>query len=344
MAGGGGARIHADGVNTGGLAGSPKISIANVENYEQHYPILYLYRREMADSAGAGTYRGGYGIERAYVVHGADSIPEAVLHCTGYRTPVTTGLGGGHPSATNRFEIKRGTDIITRLAGGELPQSFEALPGNLEVPASMEKTFFGRGDVYRSSSNCGGGTGDPLLREPASVLADIERGLISAPTARTLYGVRLDRDGTSIDETATADERAQALRRRCEMANAPERQCPPVALREVVGWYDYHFRVATGEDGNTYLYRDGESAQPLCPADADPTDYLAWADLSLQAAGPSVDPHYLGEGEFFLRAWYCPHTWRQVDLCVLRYEPAPPNDDHEEHSAESAPALEAAPR
>ena len=57
----------------------------------------------------------------------------------------------------------------------------------------------------------GAGYGDPFERDPASVLADVLDGKISATVARGAYGVVLTSDGTAIDEIATKECR-EALR------------------------------------------------------------------------------------------------------------------------------------
>ena len=46
----------------------------NVEAYEADWPILYLFRREHADSGGAGRFRAGNGGEIAYVPHKGESF------------------------------------------------------------------------------------------------------------------------------------------------------------------------------------------------------------------------------------------------------------------------------
>ena len=47
LAGGGGARSFADGVDTAGVINSPKAAIGNVEVNEHNYPLLYLWRRQL---------------------------------------------------------------------------------------------------------------------------------------------------------------------------------------------------------------------------------------------------------------------------------------------------------
>ncbi|HXA12114.1 MAG TPA: hydantoinase B/oxoprolinase family protein, partial [Mycobacterium sp.] len=69
MAGGSGARATADGLDAGGFLDSPSSIIANVEDYEYSYPVLYLYRRIQPDTGGAGRFRGGNTLSMMYVCH-----------------------------------------------------------------------------------------------------------------------------------------------------------------------------------------------------------------------------------------------------------------------------------
>src|SRR6185369_2070210 len=62
------------------------------------------------------------------------------------------------------------------------------------------------GDVISFQTPGGGGYGDPLLRDPASVLADVRAGFVSAESAARDYGVVV-RDA-ALDEAATRALRA----------------------------------------------------------------------------------------------------------------------------------------
>ena len=69
LSGGGGATCNADGSDTSGTATSPGATPSNLETNEAYYPVLYLTRRELADSGGPGTQRGGVGAMHAYRPH-----------------------------------------------------------------------------------------------------------------------------------------------------------------------------------------------------------------------------------------------------------------------------------
>jgi N-methylhydantoinase B len=58
MAVGSGARSTHDGVDTSGPSWNPLSILLNIEQVEQWYPLIYLYRHELCDSGGAGRWRG----------------------------------------------------------------------------------------------------------------------------------------------------------------------------------------------------------------------------------------------------------------------------------------------
>jgi N-methylhydantoinase B len=77
--GGGGARSYRDGVDTCGNMVAPAYGIPNVERIESLFPVLYVYRKERAETAGAGRWRGGVGIEYMIIPYGTDAPVDAVF-------------------------------------------------------------------------------------------------------------------------------------------------------------------------------------------------------------------------------------------------------------------------
>jgi N-methylhydantoinase B/acetone carboxylase, alpha subunit len=314
MAGGGGARTFKDGIDTGGLVGAAKSSIANVEQYELEYPILYLYRQQLADSGGAGMFRGGNGIDRMYVVHGTDHIPDVIMHSMGSKVPATVGIGGGHPSATNQFYIKRGALTDSQLASGELPIDFDSIQGETEVHHNMSHSYLAAGDVYRSISNGGGGYGDPLKRNPEHVLEDIRFGRVTKATAEPIYGVVLkDR---SVDEPATAERRAALLRQRRESSVKPSREQDPVPMVARTARLFHGLLIGLGEDNQHYFYC--ECGCTIAPHGKDAYDYMARQDRPAKMSGAHVDPHGTGESEFRWRTYFCPSCFQQFESQMIR--------------------------
>ena len=76
------------------------------------------------------------------------------------------------------------------------------------------------GEVVRVCTTGGGGWGDPLEREPSSVLQDVNEDKVSAQAARTDYGVVLRREGLSfkIDLSATEALRVELKQKQIERA------------------------------------------------------------------------------------------------------------------------------
>ena len=54
-----GAFSTGDGISTGGQSRTPICKLPNIEHTEQTFPLLFLYRKEVVDSGGAGQFRGG---------------------------------------------------------------------------------------------------------------------------------------------------------------------------------------------------------------------------------------------------------------------------------------------
>src|SRR5919108_1411911 len=111
---GNGARIDRDGVDSGGSY----MSCPNVEWMELQYPLLYLFRRHATDSAGAGKFRGGGGVEAAPKLHYApggrikgEAYGVAGLENSGH------GMFGGYPGAPSVIVLKEKTKVNELIAG-----------------------------------------------------------------------------------------------------------------------------------------------------------------------------------------------------------------------------------
>src|SRR5205085_2033021 len=106
----------------------------------------------------------------------------------------TRGLMGGYPGATNFFKTVRGTGIDKVLNdGGRLPQSPEGMGGNEETLLNhITGVPLRPHEVFHQITGGGAGMGDPLLREPERVAADIGAGYVRPEVAERIYGVVLD--------------------------------------------------------------------------------------------------------------------------------------------------------
>jgi N-methylhydantoinase B len=186
--GGSGGRPNHEAIDGTSFTGGWLRNIPN-EVLEADVPLLveeYGYREF---SGGAGKRRGGTGIRFRFRTLG----PETVMTARGLDRLVFRpwGMHGGKPSELYR---------VTLNPGGERERNL----GKVDI-VTLET-----GDVVEFATSGGGGFGEPLDREPALVLADVEAGLVSLEQAEQDYGVVI-RDG-AVDAAATAGMRAHLPR------------------------------------------------------------------------------------------------------------------------------------
>ncbi|HEU0158552.1 MAG TPA: hydantoinase B/oxoprolinase family protein [Hyphomicrobiaceae bacterium] len=165
MFGGYGARAGHDGAE----ALSPVVNCANipVEVHETINPVLVRRFELIADSGGAGRWRGGCGIRKDIEL----KAETAVMTLLGERH--------SHPGSA--------------LAGGE-PGSLASttvLSGNERVEmGSKDVRALKRGDVVSFRLNGGAGWGQARERDPDRVADDVAEGYVSAEAAKRVYGWR----------------------------------------------------------------------------------------------------------------------------------------------------------
>ncbi|MEU6696398.1 hydantoinase B/oxoprolinase family protein [Pseudonocardia sp. NPDC046786] len=207
MAGGYGARPHADGVDTGGLLGIPMGRVPDVEMTEFMYPVLALWRREVRDSGGPGRHRGGLGASIALTPHGTSIPMGLVLASAGKAVAQNAGLCGGHPGNSGLDVVARNSRIAELLAAGRLPSGLDEISDTLEPGQNYVSSHLAPGEVFAMTWQGGGGYGDPLTRDPDAVLRDLREQKITPAAAAEVYGV-VAADG-AVDPDATRAERAR---------------------------------------------------------------------------------------------------------------------------------------
>jgi N-methylhydantoinase B len=184
MTGGTGARLGRDGID----GRDPSISnLANnpVETVEAELAVEIERYALRADSAGAGEWRGGVGLELCFRV-GTD---DTMVLARGMERAVFRpwGMAGGAPGAAASLVVEQ---------PGQEPRSLRR----------VDMLQLGRDSRVTLHTAGAGGYGDPYRRDPQRVLDDVRRGLVSADAARRDYGVAIA-DG-AIDDAATASLRA----------------------------------------------------------------------------------------------------------------------------------------
>jgi N-methylhydantoinase B len=163
-AGGWGAAYDRDG-------GGPFRSMAHgdtlevpVELQESSHPYVIEYARLRQDSGGAGRFRGGLGLEKAYRL----KVPSRLTTSIERTACPPWGLNGGEPGVTGRVEVHRTDGSQQTLLKGE--------------------TRLEAGDRVLLFTAGGGGFGDPAARDDDAITRDVMQGYVSSDVAKRVYG------------------------------------------------------------------------------------------------------------------------------------------------------------
>ena len=174
----GGARSDKDGLEGQG-ANITNQANTPVEILELEYPISILEYSLVANTEGAGRFRGGLAQKRVYRYHQEGT---EVRVRSDRRIQAPWGLKGGHNASPPKILLKKKTDE-------------KAMPGKFTIHMNPcdELTVQWCG---------GGGYGNPLERDPVLVQWDVVEGKITRERAFHIYGVKLDQKNR-INHTAT---------------------------------------------------------------------------------------------------------------------------------------------
>ncbi len=218
-------------------------SVPSVEAHEASEPFLYLSREVGMDSAGAGRWRGGFGLRAAVIVWGERSSPQSGTFVTGRNAVPTRGLFGGYPSSGVYYGPIQGSPVWEAIEDGRMTtcseamehfgDAFETLPSKAVWEGERFLTKGPGAEVFVMAHPGGGGYRDPLQREPGAVARDVAEGIVSAAVAEDVYGVELDGVGEP-DVVRTAALREELRRGRMEttVAAAPPQAKDPARAIE----------------------------------------------------------------------------------------------------------------
>ncbi len=186
--GGYGGSAQGDGLTNGSAPGGGAHTWTGpAEVYEQRAPVLFLRQELREGSAGAGRWRGGFGVTRELLLRdGTGSV--SFIGDRGCCRPF--GILGGLAAAPTEFVV---------LHDGQ-----EYRP---PMVTKVQAHPLVAGDRIRISTPGGGGYGDPLARAPDLVAADVRAGYYSPARAAADYGVVVTATG-ELDLPATAELRA----------------------------------------------------------------------------------------------------------------------------------------
>jgi N-methylhydantoinase B len=320
---GSGARSFGDGVDTSGPTYSPLSMILNVEQLEQWYPLVYLYRKDDADSGGAGKWRGGNGLRSAVTPYRSKTM--SIVTNTGGQGATTQngqGLFGGLPSPAGHYRIRRGTDLSAWFGRRAVPGDIAELSADetINLSGKSNGTDLAAGDVFEVRVGGGGGYGDPIERDPALVARDIGLGAISRGALTDVYGVVLDKYG-GVDAAATTAERERIREARSGWRPCPADDAPS------------NFRPATGEAPrlvHEYVRaadRNGERrlecaacGERLSAYDQSFKTGTLYVEEPVTALPSAPDPALFIDGGMVLRRFCCPGCKTQIATEIARAE------------------------
>jgi N-methylhydantoinase B len=167
FSGGTGARAGKDGVSATAFHLS-NCKTAPIEIIESEFPTRVERFEMLADSGGAGEWRGGLGFVREYRIL-ADDVRFSMRTDKHAIAPFgsSAGLPGGKGACRVNPETKNEKSLPSRFGDHRLE----------------------RNDTIRVERPGGGGLGNPFKRPVEKVLEDLRQGYISAARARSDYGV-----------------------------------------------------------------------------------------------------------------------------------------------------------
>jgi N-methylhydantoinase B len=322
VAGGMGPFPWRDGISAGGHDWIPLAMQANIEQNEYFFPILYLYRKLVPDSGGAGKWRGGNTFASCYVAHGTDRLTIDTI-TTGQGIPTGPGVFGGSPGAQTRQTLLEQSEVGGRwLAQGRIPPDIGVVEGNRRPLAGKSRgnNLGPESEAYEQVPCAAPGYGDPLDRVPEHVARDVHQGEVSRDTASVVYGVVLTSAGTP-DLSATEMRREQIRRERAERAAAPEgasrEVLAPAAIEQALRIHEY--LVATTEAiacrkcGHVFCERTGNYKLSA----------LACDDEITGAGSRMNDPGLYVDDAFVWRRYFCPGCLTLIETDVLRDDDQP---------------------
>jgi len=149
-----------------------------IEVLEHKATLLHERLELIQDSAGAGKFRGGVGVLREV----SYTEPGEVLSMKKKTKTKPWAMNGGHEPAPSEMVIWPGTERSKRVG--------------------MYRASMAAGENFVNRTAGGGGYGDPLDRDPRSVVEDVIDGYVSVSAARDSYGVEIHPDGTWTETTS----------------------------------------------------------------------------------------------------------------------------------------------
>jgi len=199
LPGGWGGRATKDGCNVTTACFGTGLQTQPIEGQERLSPILANEFEIGCDSGGPGKFRGGAGVVKTSTLREAESTVLSYI-CDRERA-IVWGIKGGLPSIPHGLWVKR--------AGSDDKEWLGTIFSDVDIEP---------GDMFSRPTAGGGGLGDPLERDPAAVMLDVEDDYVSIERAEKDYGVVLKVIDIDLAQYEVDAEATKAARR--EIAKA----------------------------------------------------------------------------------------------------------------------------
>lgn len=185
LKGGSGAVQGCDGYDHIGLINcAGGILAQDPEMFELQTPNLIIKHEYALDSAGAGRWRGGLGVETIIQFGGEKS--KGVVFGDGVDNETRAfGLFGGNVGSINEMEFR-------------FPDGSRHQPKSKEIVSELPK-----GTILRQVAGGGGGYGEPHLRPAKQVVEEVRNGTLSLQKAAEEYGIVIDAETLNLDKSRT---------------------------------------------------------------------------------------------------------------------------------------------
>lgn len=205
------------------------------EAIESELPAVVLRKEYVADSAGAGTNRGGAAVMKDTLYLTEAEHWSSPLHT---KRPSGVGVYGGKSGALGAtwvfspdyVDVVRSKDLVSTgddVYAGSTPVAGMLDPQTKRVDPNGEYFYFASTPVwhtkpravFRYLTNGGGGWGSPTERDPERVKADVRDEYVTIEGAYRDYGVVVvgdpvnDPEGLQVDVEATNKRRAEMAAR-----------------------------------------------------------------------------------------------------------------------------------
>ncbi len=217
---GGGALADKDGQHSIAPIFATMADLAEQEFMEEEMPFVQIVSKKlMRDNQGFGRQRGGMGYQMILAMV-ESPMWGFMLTAIGAKFPNVPGLFGGYGCPSYPLARIQGVDVFEkfRTDPGSFRFSIEEMMNERPYPEATYSTHpmslpfhaAKSGELYMISQGSGGGFGDPLERDPADVVRDLDEDLISHDVAWRIYRVVYDRETLIVDGVATDKARDEA--------------------------------------------------------------------------------------------------------------------------------------